>query len=144
MTNHQNRGVISIESGLKGQILVITLTERTNDIFHTYLMEMKYSQPEICFNLYSFVETLLTHFLTSICATFLSHTKCKTKKDGLSIFLKTSGLKGVNALRPYTLDCLVHHFAHVSTLPLCKYGSQAREYDYLAHRQEFDELDGDG
>ncbi|EWM37358.1 hypothetical protein D043_2578A, partial [Vibrio parahaemolyticus EKP-021] len=26
MTNHQNRGVISIESGLKGQILVITLT----------------------------------------------------------------------------------------------------------------------
>jgi len=93
MTNHQNRGVISIESGLKGQILVITLTERTNDIFHTYLMEMKYSQPEICFNLYSFVETLLTHFLTNICATFLSHTKCKTK---------------------------------------------------LAHRQEFDELDGDG
>ncbi len=43
MTNHQNREVISIESGLKGQILVITLTERTNDIFHTYLMEMKYS-----------------------------------------------------------------------------------------------------
>lgn len=84
MTNHQNRGVISIESGLKGQILVITLTERTNDIFHTYLMEMKYSQPEICFNLYSFVETLLTHFSTNICATFLSHTKCKTKKDGLS------------------------------------------------------------
>ncbi|MDG2799033.1 hypothetical protein P7M24_19470, partial [Vibrio parahaemolyticus] len=85
MTNHQNRGVISIESGLKGQILVITLTERTNDIFHTYLMEMKYSQPEICFNLYSFVETLLTHFLTNICATFLSHTKCKTKKVSTGI-----------------------------------------------------------